>query len=317
MFRSLNKKRFSGLLATLSLVAVNFSLAAQDGNYTHEYVYDAHEPYEHYEHHNYDHFTYDHDDHYDHGCCCNPCGCNGFYIGGFGGVVVPGNHTHITQMGTAFFTEAQGGPLAVDARGNSNIKTSGIWGLQVGYEWNRSSGCISPAIELEGLFFNNQKAGTVTNQLSTNRLDAHDFNDSFSVHSNVYLLNGVFTFNNYCWGGITPYFGAGIGLAKVTIRNALSTQTAPTEVSDFNHFNSKGNDSSWTLAGQLKAGLRYHLCGGLRLFGEYRLAYLDTSRFILGSTAYPNHAPTSPWNVDLKGTYYNAFVLGLQYEFGN
>lgn len=288
MFSLFNKKSFSGLLAALSLATVNFSLAAQDWSY------------------NYEPYAYDN-------CCCHSS-CNRFYLGVFGGGLFPANSTHLTQSGVALFTEAEGGPLAVDARGHSNKKSSGFGGLQLGYEWNRCPlwGCITPAIELEAFFFKNTKKGLLDNPLDTDRLPEHHFRDTFPMHANVYLLNGVLSLNRSCWG-LTPYLGGGVGVAKVTIKDASSIQVAPPEAG-VNHFNANRSDSTWTIAAQLKAGLRYNICNRFHLFGEYRLAYLDTSRFIMGSTVYPTHAHTTTWNVDLKGTFYNAFAFGIQID---
>lgn len=248
--------------------------------------------------------------------CCEGRG-NRFYIGGFGGELFS-DSTCLIQRGTAFFTEAQGGPLAVDARGHARKESTGFGGVQIGYEWSQcplNMGCsnwgLTPAVELEAYFYQHKRKGHLINP--TNRLDEHDFKDSFRLDTQVYFINGVLSLNNPCFGRFSPYVGGGIGAARLHISRAKSLQVEPPE-RGINHFNSDRSDSAWAFAAQAKAGLRYHICDRFHIFGEYRFLYIDSSRFLLGSTVYPNHAATSPWDFDIKNTNYNGFAFGLQYD---
>ena len=223
------------------------------------------------------------------------------------------------QTGTAFFLEAAGGPLAIDARGDSNKTSPGFGGVQLGYAWTErpfylgSSGwSLTPAIEAEAFFYSEKRRGELIN-IAQDRLDEHDFQDSFNLHAGVYIGNAVFTLNSYCLGKFAPYVGIGIGAAHLSARKADSLQVSPPELG-VNHFNSKRNDSDWTFAVQAKGGIQYCLCEYLRIFVEYRFLSLDPSRYIFGSTVYPGHAPTSPWTVDLGNTLYNGFTLGIQFD---
>src|ERR1700760_4395195 len=65
---------------------------------------------------------------------CYSCESNRVYVGAFGGGIYS-NSTRLSQMGTAFFTEAEGGPLAVFAQGHTKKNSSGFGGAQIGYEW--------------------------------------------------------------------------------------------------------------------------------------------------------------------------------------
>src|SRR4029077_13802207 len=58
-----------------------------------------------------------------------PSPARGFYVGVFGGggIADPGT---ITQLGTAFFIEAQGGPLSVNAKGQPGTSGVGMVGGQ-------------------------------------------------------------------------------------------------------------------------------------------------------------------------------------------
>ncbi len=248
---------------------------------------------------------------------CEPSPCNRLYIGGFGGGIYS-DTTHVTQLGTAFFTEAEGGPLAVIANGHLKSKAAGLGGVQVGYEWSHFSddcGCsdwsLAPALELEAYFFSNKRNGHLINP--TTRLPEHDFYNSFDMRMSVILANAVFSINSPCLCGFSPYVGGGIGAAHISLKNAKSLQVSPIEPG-IDHFNSRRNDSSWGFAAQAKAGLRYQICDSFHIFGEYRYLFVDSSNYIFGSTDYPTHAPTSPWNVKVHEIHYNAWVLGLQYD---
>lgn len=249
-------------------------------------------------------------------CYC-PSECNRFYIGGFGGGIYA-NSTRLTQTGVAFFTEAEGGPLAVDARGNSGKESSAFGGVQIGYEWRESPiqiGCsdwsIAPAAELEAFFYRYTLKGDLINP--TDRLPEHDFLNSLPVSAGIYLLNGVFSLNSFNLNKFSPYVGGGVGVAHLSIRHAKSTQIDPPEVG-VNHFNSKRHDSTWAFAAQAKAGLRYNIFERFHVFAEYRFLFVDSSNYLFGSTNYPGHAPTTTWDVSASRIYHNAFTIGLQFD---
>lgn len=284
MFSLLKNSRLLALLALMSFSTINSSLVAWDYCNTSN--------------------------------CCDSSACSRTYIGGFGGGLYS-NSSKITQMGTAFFEEAVGGPLAVFAEGDTKKTSSGFGGVQIGYEWSRNNGCsnwnIATAIELEAFWYCHDKKGHLINNTDPDRLPEHDFEDSFHMNSGVYLGNIVLSLNNSCWYGFTPYIGGGIGATRISIKNADSLQVSPVEA-DINHFNSRQSDSTWAFAAQAKVGLRFNFCESFHVFGEYRYLFVDSSNFILGSTVYPNHAPTSPWNVNVKNIQYNAFAVGIQYD---
>lgn len=246
--------------------------------------------------------------------CCEPESNNRFYVGAFGGQLYS-DASGMNQYGTAFFTEAQGGPLAVIAEGNLNKTEPGFGGIQVGYEFSKpgcSSWTLATAGELEVFFFNQDKNGHLINQ-TVNGLPEHDFANSFKLDSTVILTNAVLSFKSNSLCGLTPYVGGGIGAARLAIHKADSLQVAPLEAG-VNHFNSNRSDSSWAFAAQAKAGVRYNIFQSFHLFAEYRYVYIDSANYILGATNYPTHVNTSPWNVKLKNTHYNAFAIGLQFD---
>lgn len=275
MLSSLSKSRLLALLALLSLNTMNSSLRACE--------------------------------------CWDSSECNRMYVGAFGGGIYSSS-TKVSQMGTVFFPELAGGPLAVVAQGHTNKTSSGFGGAQIGYEWSKNSRCsdwmLASALEIEAYWYNHTKKGHLINV--EGRPEERDFLDSLPMDVGVYLANVVFSLNNSCFGAFSPYIGGGIGATRLSIKNATSIQTSPTELE--NHFNSRQSDSSWAFAAQAKAGIRYHVCESLHIFGEYRYLFVDSSHYIFGSTVYPTHAPTSPWNVKVQNIQYNAFVFGVRYE---
>ena len=246
----------------------------------------------------------------------NSCNCNRLYIGAFGGGIYS-NSIEMSQMGTALFSEiTDKGPLAVEARGHAKKNGTGFGGVQFGYEWSRCLGgtcpswVVAPTAELEGYWLRRHIKGHLMNSTDTDRLPEHDFLDSFHMTQGVYLANLILSLNN-TWG-LSPYVGAGVGTTRISLHGADSLQVAPVEAG-INHFNSSTSDSSWAFAAQVKAGLRYNIWK-FHVFGEYRYLFVDSSNYIFGSTVYPIHAHTTPWNVKFQNIKYNAFVFGIQFD---
>lgn len=235
----------------------------------------------------------------------------GTYLGVFGGGGSRGSSS-VSQLGTVFFLEAAGGPLAVNATGQTNSGSVGFGGAHLGYEWAYGTHLL-PAVEIEGFYLaGNQQQATLANP--TNWLAEHSFDNTFPTRTAVVLANMVVGFRTP-YQGITPYIGGGIGAANVSIKGATSTQLAPPEAG-INHFNSNSNSSVWTFAAQAKAGARFALGGsGAYLFGEYRYLYVGDANHVFGSTAYLNHAQTSPWTTSFGGTSHHLAAGGVGFNF--
>lgn len=229
------------------------------------------------------------------------------------------NKTLINQYGTAFFTEAEGGPLAVNAFGHSKSRSAGIVGGHIGYQWEdiilnslNSQLGLAPAIELEGYYVGKRtlKAHDINND--TSRLPEHDFLVTYPMSTGVFLANTVLNFTSANYPGWRPYVGAGIGAAVLSISNANSLQTAPLEA-NVNHYNGNPNDRVAAFAAQTKAGLNYAFTEHLSVFAEYRWLYIANTKFTFGSTVYPAHAATSSWNANLGAQYYNMGAAGIRF----
>lgn len=238
----------------------------------------------------------------------------GVYAGAFGG----GGSSHIngvTQMGTVFLTEAEGGPLSVNAVGGSGSHGAGLFGLQIGHEWTcgapQGSWGLLPAVELEGMYL----AGTQSAQLNndTVRLGEHLFNDTFPMDSFAVLANGVLSFQTPL-PNFHPYIGGGLGTTCVKVNGASSLQLQPAEAG-INHFNSNPNSSDLGISALAKAGFRVQLTDHLFLFTEYRYLYVASTTQTLGSTQDPTHAATSPWTVQLEDMSYHLGVGGIGFNF--
>jgi opacity protein-like surface antigen len=238
------------------------------------------------------------------------------YVGIFGGGG-SSNNFDIAQYGTAFFTEAEGGPLAVNAFGHVKSHSADFGGAELGYQGQAIVICthfhwtLIPAIEIEGYYIGKSSLSeTLSN--TTERLAEHDFDVTYPVKRSVFLTNAILTFNQDKLP-IHPYFGLGIGGAIASISDASSLQTDPPEA-DINHYNANTSDSDATFAGQIKMGLSYNVTDAITVFAEYRWLYLASTDFTFGSTVYSSHASTSSWQVAFDPQNYNFGSLGIRYN---
>ncbi len=184
------------------------------------------------------------------------------YFGVFGGGGLS-NHVDVNQYGTAFYTEANGGPLAVNAFGHTNSRDVGIVGGQVGYQWMEvflnslnSQWGLSPAAELEGYYVGKSSFTAHDINNDTTRLPEHDFLVTYPLSTGVFLTNAVLNFNSANYNRWHPYVGGGIGAAVLSISNADSLQVAPPEAG-VNHYNSNPDDTVAAFAAQAKVGSEF------------------------------------------------------------
>ena len=284
----------------------------------------------------------------------------GFYIGAFGGIGSTSGHA-VEQSGIAHKGYAHHGDyfsydLGVDVTGDNQHETNATFGGQIGYEWNTHS-AISPAIEIEGAYLSANQRSDLVNpdddsvsniqvtaggvpvavhdpielaEVKAHVLDTplsagnHTFANSGKMQVALFSLNGVLTYKT--GSKLKPYVGAGVGLAFVNMRDAVSQQTGPggTEtgqvsvggaVVPINHFNSRDRASDITFAVQAKAGVRYQLSNRVSLFAEYRLIRLASTEYTYGSTVYYTHAPTDNWIVKNGAMNLHNGLVGIRYGF--
>ena len=233
-------------------------------------------------------------------------------FGGAGG----SDKINISQFGTACFTEADGGPLAVDAFGATNRRSVGLVGGHIGYQWMEipvNSWGVVPAVELEGYYLGKSNFNGHDLNNNTARLPEHDFLVTYPLSTGVFLTNAVLNFNLPSHSRFHPYVGGGIGGAVVSISHARARQIAPPEPG-INHYNAKDGDKDATFAAQGKAGLKFDFSSHGSLFVEYRGLYLAQTNYSFGSTVYPGHAATSNWLVKLGSQFYNTGAVGIQFS---
>lgn len=238
------------------------------------------------------------------------------YLGIFGGGGASDDF-NAKQYGTAFYLEADGGPLAVNAFGNLKSQSTGFGGGQIGYQApgvllnTTSDWAIAPAVEVEGFYMGKSSfSGSLSND--TTRLDEHNFDVTYPMKKTVFLTNLVFTLDQPCLL-LHPYVGVGIGGALVNISGADALQVDPVE-DGVNHYNANPSDKDVAFAGQVKVGLSYDLTSTINVFAEYRWLYLSSTHFDFGSTVYPEleHPATSSWTVNVDPQSYNLGSIGLR-----
>ncbi|MBA2657357.1 MAG: outer membrane beta-barrel protein [Tatlockia sp.] len=239
------------------------------------------------------------------------------YVGAFGGGG-SSNKIRISQYGTAYSTEEDGGPLAVNAFGRTNSRDLWLGGGQLGFQWSdvaldyfNSHWALSPAMELEGYYLEKSTFRSHDINNDTLRLTEHDFIVSYPMSSGVFLGNAILNFNTSNLSRFKPFVGVGIGAAVVSISHADAKQISPLELG-VNHYNSNTNDRVSAFAAQAKVGIKYDLCENIKLLAEYRGVYIANTSFTFGSTVFPGHSATSSWLVKFGSQYYNTGSVGIQ-----
>lgn len=235
------------------------------------------------------------------------------YVGVFGGGGALSS-VDIRQYGTAFFTEAVGGPLAVNAFGSAKSSSVGMVGGHIGFAWNNISVMqLMPAVELEGYYIGGAELKGHDISDNTTRLPEHDFLVTYPLKSGVFLANAVLGANNSLFGRFKPYVGVGLGVAVQSISDARSIQVSPPELG-VNHYDSNPNDKALAFAAQPKIGVRFDLSAHTSVFAEYRFLYLSQTNYTFGSTVAAGHAPTSPWLATIKPQNYNMGTVGIDFD---
>ncbi|MGE4338851.1 MAG: outer membrane protein [Pigmentiphaga sp.] len=236
----------------------------------------------------------------------------GVYIGLFGGIGSVSS-TSLRQEGGFYLPGPLSRRVAVDANGHVGSKSVALGGIQAGYEWNRLSfgqekWSLKPAVELEGIYLGKHSP------VGALPIEPHVLGTQYvtvPMTTRALLANAVFTFRTPYSNSIFPYLGAGVGVARVSIKGADSAN--PNEPG-INHFDSGPDASDSAFAMQFKAGLKGKVANNLFLFAEYRHLFVNSTRYTFGETL-PPHLPTDPWDVSLGRQNYNLFTVGLQYKF--
>jgi opacity protein-like surface antigen len=180
-----------------------------------------------------------------------PCCANAWYLRGFVGVGI------MNRTSFDFERNPGNGPTDFKIQHNA-IDDTTFFGIGVGYEFNNwfradvtAEYRTKAAINAFGLFTNPQGSANV-------------FGDQFtgSIHSTVVLANGYIDLGT--WNCLTPFIGAGVGVAFNTFSDLVDTGIAESG-SGMGH-----NPTEAHLAWALHAGLSYAVTQNFTMELAYR-----------------------------------------------
>lgn len=165
--------------------------------------------------------------------------CNGFYLGGRGGIV---KHDY-SQKGDGF--------IDTDGLDKNKLMLSGALGYR--YNYFRT--------ELEYVW--RHKSSKTYND------DGFDVKHNFRTYS--YMLNGYFDFAPYRW--LTPYVSAGIGLTSMKYKDSYDLPTS-THTTNGNY---KPTRFTWSVGGGLsvKVTNRFNVDAGYRYYDMGSIKHAD------------------------------------------
>jgi opacity protein-like surface antigen len=108
--------------------------------------------------------------------------------------------------------------------------------------------------------------------------------------------------------GFTPYVGAGIGTAEVTLDNFTDVNLTT------NGLHWSDDNSEWNLAGALHAGFSYEISNDLTFDMGYRYTYLGDGK----TGSFRTYDPTpSPSRLELKDIVSHDIHVGLRWNLGS
>jgi opacity protein-like surface antigen len=116
------------------------------------------------------------------------------------------------------------------------------------------------------------------------------------------------------WWCITPFVGAGVGTARVSVGNFTDTGDFITLVPAQAHsFNYAGGNSQWNFAWALHAGLAYKVSPGLTV--ELAYSYIDMGKGMTGpSNSFDQVTNTTHAPFSFNSITSNDVMLGLRWE---
>jgi len=192
----------------------------------------------------------------------------------------------------------------------SSFGSAGIFDLGVGYRFNNWL-----RVDVTGQYRGNSNFTGLDTVTGTGPFVGFVGTDGYTATKSeaVFLANAYADLGT--WWCVTPFIGAGVGTARVSIANF-------TDTGDFinggqaHSFNSAGQNSQWNFAWALHAGLAYKVAPGLTL--EIAYSYLDMGKGLTGPTnsfdqvTNTTHAPFSFNNITS-----NDVMLGLRWDLNS
>jgi opacity protein-like surface antigen len=254
-----------------------------------------------------------------------PAEFSGWYLRGDAGVGASATNPQLAISPDPIAAGIAGGALSTAATNNffnSNVSTSGFADIGVGYQFNSWFRADVTGEYRGGANLQSLEVLTDTTILPGN-VTGQQYADFYRANLSSYIamVNGYVDMGT--WYGVTPYVGAGLGLAYNKLSGMTDNGTAfPGNGGLFptGGYFSDGNKTN--LAWALMAGLSFNVTQNLKLELGYR--YLDYGKFTSGAS---NCLSTVGFSVAACGgssnTVYsrntlasNDFRLGLRWMIG-
>jgi opacity protein-like surface antigen len=193
----------------------------------------------------------------------------------------------------------------------SSFGSAGIFDLGVGYRvnnWFRA--------DVTGQYRGKSNFTGLDVVTGTGPLAGFVGTDSYTATKSELVLLANAYVDLGTWWCVTPFVGAGLGTARVSVGNFTDTGDAINGGLQTHSFNYAGQASQWNFAWALHAGLAYKVSPGLTL--ELAYTYLDLGKGMTGGTnsfdqvTNTTHAPFSFNNITS-----NDVTLGLRWELNS
>jgi opacity protein-like surface antigen len=193
----------------------------------------------------------------------------------------------------------------------SGFGSAGIFGGGVGYRFNNWF-----RADVTGQYRGNSNFTGLDVITGTGPLAGFVGTDSYTAtKSELLFLANVYA-DLGTWWCITPFVGAGVGTARVSVGNFTDTGDFINAGLQNHSFNYAGSASQWNFAWALHAGLAYKVSPGLTL--ELAYSYTDLGKGLTGATSSfdqvtnTTHAPFSFNNITSSDV-----MLGLRWELNS
>jgi opacity protein-like surface antigen len=194
----------------------------------------------------------------------------------------------------------------------SGFGSAGIFDLGVGYRFNNWF-----RADVTGQYRGNSNFTGLDAVTGTGPNAGFVGTDSYTATKSEWVALANVYADLGTWWCITPFIGAGVGTARVSVGNFTDTGDFITLAGTQAHsFNSAGSASQWNFAWALHAGLAYKVSPGLTV--ELAYSYLDLGKGMTGPTSSfdgvtnVTHAPFSFNNITS-----NDVMLGLRWELNS
>ena len=169
--------------------------------------------------------------------------CNGFYLGGRGGIV---KHDY-------------------SKKGNSGINTDGL---------DKNKLMLSGALGYRYNYFRTELEYVWRHKSEKKFSEGAGDSQKYNFKTYSYMLNGYFDFAPYRW--FTPYVGAGIGFTSMKYRDSYTMPDGSTATGTTNG-NYKPTRFTWSLGGGLsvKVTNRFNVDAGYRYYDMGSIKHAD------------------------------------------